>query len=245
MKPSLILVLLMPFAAMAQDAAPAYVTRPSVPTPVQDKVNESLEAQRIAQAFTLIREGQSQRAIDGPLLQIISDYQAAYGNSPKRIYCASSIAETMHYLLDARALHVNAIALGANWSSAYYLTGFAYVNLGQFDKAAANLKRAVELSPSNAHFLSELGNLYESEKHWPEAMDMFRQAQTASQFMPDQNGRNREACRALRGQGYALVELHRLDEAVQAYQACLKIVPGDQKSYQELGYVMTLKGRQP
>jgi Flp pilus assembly protein TadD len=47
----------------------------------------------------------------------------------------------------------------------------------------------------------------------------------------------------LRGQGYALVELHRLDEATGAYQGCLKLVPGEPKSLAELGYIQGLRAK--
>ena len=53
----------------------------------------------------------------------------------------------------------------------------------------------------------------------------------------------KDFCRKLRGQGYALVELHRLDEATGAYQGCLKLVPGEPKSLAELGYIQGLRAK--
>ena len=44
-------------------------------------------------------------------------------------------------------------------------------------------------------------------------------------------------CVALRGQGYILVELHRLDEAEAAYRKCMALVPDEPKSKAELGYI--------
>jgi hypothetical protein len=40
-----------------------------------------------------------------------------------------------------------------------------------------------------------------------------------------------------------LVELHKLDEATQKYNACLSISPGDQRSLDELGYVKGLQAK--
>jgi Flp pilus assembly protein TadD len=53
----------------------------------------------------------------------------------------------------------------------------------------------------------------------------------------------RLSCKALRGQGYALVELHRLDDAAAAYKACLKLEPGEPKSLGELGYIDGLRAK--
>ena len=44
-------------------------------------------------------------------------------------------------------------------------------------------------------------------------------------------------CVALRGQGYILVELHRLDEAEAAYRKCMALVPDEPNSKAELGYI--------
>jgi hypothetical protein len=44
-------------------------------------------------------------------------------------------------------------------------------------------------------------------------------------------------CKALRGQGYDLVEMHKYDAARDAYRACLKQIPNEPKSLGELKYI--------
>ncbi|RUL70504.1 tetratricopeptide repeat protein [Dyella choica] len=98
------------------------------------------------------------------------------------------------------------------------------------------------LSPFNSQFLSELGNVYENEKNWSSALDTFQSADGAAEFAPPEQKATLR-CHALRGQGFVLVEQHKLDEAAKKYNACLSISPGDQRSIDELGYVRGLQAK--
>lgn len=97
--------------------------------------------------------------------------------------------------------------------------------------------RVIALSPSFAHYLSERGYLYRLAKDWPHALESFKAAEESVKLLADRDVQRHEHTRALRGQGYALVELGDLDAAAQKYQQSLALDPDDKASSQELEYI--------
>jgi len=53
---------------------------------------------------------------------------------------------------------------------AYYNLGIAYKNLRQLDKAAVVLEKAVDLAPSNLDIRLTLGNVYNMQERWKDAI---------------------------------------------------------------------------
>jgi tetratricopeptide (TPR) repeat protein len=102
------------------------------------------------------------------------------------------------------------------------------------------LTKAVNLSPFNAQFLSELGNFHQNARDWGRAMNLFEQA-IASLPMDARGGNTFLQRRALRGKAFILVELKRLDEADKLHRLCLEMDPNDDKALQELEYIAHLK----
>ncbi|GLQ47940.1 hypothetical protein GCM10007862_29910 [Dyella lipolytica] len=190
-----------------------------------------------------IKAGMNADAINGPLAQVIHTYETAYAHSKRQVYCAETLTEALFYSGIASSNHQGSVVLSKpDWAMAYYLRGYAYGSMGDLVHAEASLKQALALSPSNSQFLSELGNVYENEKNWSSALDTFQSADGAAEFAPPEQ-KITLRCHALRGQGYVLVELHKFDEAVQKYNACLSISPGDQRSIGELDYVRGLQAK--
>ncbi|HTV85272.1 MAG TPA: tetratricopeptide repeat protein [Dyella sp.] len=218
--------------------APAPAPAASARSPVDDAAQEQL----LQQAMTQIRAGKNADAIHGPLAQIIHTYETAYAHSKMRIYCAQSMTEALLYMGMASSKHQQSaqVLSKPTWAMAYYLSGYAYGSMGDMAHSEASLKQALLLSPFNSQFLSELGNVYENEKNWPSALEAFQSADAAAEFAPPEQ-KIALRCHALRGQGYVLVELHKLDEAAQKYNDCLRIKPGDEVSIRELGYVWGLQ----
>jgi tetratricopeptide (TPR) repeat protein len=205
---------------------------------------------RLQEARTLIDNKKPQPAIE-ICDKVITAFQAHYGKSQQKIYCASSSTENLAYLVTAAAAmskgefdkgKKDAICLSSTWANAFYLKGYALQELRRMAEAKAALKRAIELSPQHSQYLSELGSLYVLEKNWPEAMKTFRAAEDNSSISPD-DVRSDELGRARRGIGYVLVELGKLDEAEKKYQQCLADNPKDSRAAEELEYVRNLKAK--
>jgi Flp pilus assembly protein TadD len=136
-----------------------------------------------------------------------------------------------------------ALALGPTWADAWYVKSYALTELHRTAEATSALDKAIALSPSFAHYISERGFLYQLAKDWPHALASFKAAEESVKLLTDRDEQRTEHTRALRGQGYALVELGDLDAAAQKYQQSLALDPDDKASSQELEYVKDLQSK--
>ena len=126
--------------------------------------------------------------------------------------------------------------IGPAWATAYLMKGYALVELGRLAEAHEALEHAIALSPQNSQYLAELAYLYQAEKQWQLSLATYARAEQAAHFAPEQARKEHEG-RALRGQGFALTELGRLDEATAFYRKALELDPQDQRSLNELRYI--------
>lgn len=72
---------------------------------------------------------------------------------------------------------------------------------------------------------------------------MFKAAEEGVKLISDRKVQIVEHTRALRGQGYSLVELGDLDAGEQKYQQSLALNPDDTMSKQELDYIKGLRAK--
>ena len=197
---------------------------------------------QLEQGATLSYEGKPAQAL--PYLKKAAVLYEQQFNDPKvRYYSARTRQETLAYLSAAAVSKQNARVTSAYWAYAYYLQAYALIDVMQIDEAKPLLQRALTLSPSNAQFRSELGHVYQIEKNWPLALSTFAQAAKDAQAYSPPKNRNNELSRAWRGQGYALVEMNRLDEAEKIYLRCLALDKNDSKAAGELEYVRQQKAK--
>jgi tetratricopeptide (TPR) repeat protein len=200
--------------------------------------NDAKQLQVVNAGGLLLREHRPAEAIED-FDKVISSYETMGAGSDTAAYCGRSPKESLFYLVQAEKDKKSAIVLGTTWCDAYYLRAYALTELGRNDEARASLEQAVRMAPNNAHYRSELANLHASEKNWKEALAMFDVAtRLAEEFSPEER-RIPELGRALRGKGFVLVELGRLDEAEMIYRKCLEINPADDAAMKELRYVQS------
>src|SRR5206468_5442819 len=128
------------------------------------------------------------------------------------------------------------------WSDAYFMKAYALEELGRMGEAKATLQQALKLSPFNAQYLAEMGQIYAREKNWSKAVQLYREAEDNAPLSPSE-ARAGDLARARRGLGYVLVELGKLDEAEKKYQQCIAANPNDSKAKAELGYVREQKAK--
>ena len=183
--------------------------------------------------------------------KVIASFKAHYGNSKSKIYCADTSAENLGYLLLAAAAmdkgefeagKHDAIVLSSTWASAYFLKAYALQELGRIAEAKLAVQLAIELSPWNSRYLSELGSIYAREKNWSKAREVFEKAEEHAPIAPD-DSKAEVLARARRGLGYVFVELGQLDEAEKKYRQCLATDPNDTKAARELEYVRGLRAK--
>jgi len=205
--------------------------------------DEAAQMQLVNVGARLLQEHKPSEAIDG-LDKVIAHYEAKNREKPGTAYCARSPAESLLYLLQAAKDKTTASVYGPAWCDAYFLRGYALIELGRTGEARAALERAVQLAPREAHYRSELAELHAREKNWNEALAAFDASAKMAEESEPQERKTTELGRALRGKGFVLVELGRLEEAEAIYRKCLEIDPADTKAANELRYVQLRRQHQ-
>lgn len=214
-------------------------------------------AAQLAIAQRLIAQGIPDTAIREHLDPLIASYERQYAHSGKTVYSARTMPESFMYaVLDAvpesapgqpardQRVKSDVVVVDGGWSDALETKGYALFELHHYDEAEATLREALRLAPLYSTAWSELGNLYQSQKKWPEAMEAFRQAQNAADMVKEDDPHRPHYTRALRGQGFVLTEQGRLDDSEALYKECLALDPDDGHAKNELAYIAELRANQ-
>lgn len=215
----------------------------AAPVAAQDLPAQREEARdaRLRQAIDLVLRDHQPDAAIALLDPLIDDYRQRYATRDQRVYCPRTEDEGQQYLADAlRQAPGSSVLLSVHptWAYALYYKGYALIDLRRLGEARHALNQALQLAPHNAQFLAELAGTYQNDDDWTRMLALAQQAADATAFSPP-DLREDELGRALRGQGYALVELARWDEAEQAYRHALQLDPGDLQAHNELDYVLS------
>ncbi len=212
----------------------------------EDAWNKQQDA-LLARGDALLQQGQPEAAIREAFDPVIRAHESRYADESTVYYCVRTPAEALAYMVnvavqnDREGTHRRGVALGSNWAYAYYGKGYALVELNRFDEAAHALDRALELSPHNPQFLTERGVVYRASRDWEKMLESNRNALEFIDIASPDDKRGIERARAMRGQGYALIELERLDEAEQIFRDSLEVDPGNALALDELEYIKQLR----
>ncbi len=224
-------------------AAPSYAETVSESTAAA-RENEAKQTQILNYGAQLLKERRPAEAIENYFDKVIASYEAVYPADAKAIYCARSAPERLLYLMQAAVDKKASVVIGPTWCDAYFLRAYGLIELGRNAQARESLEKAVAMSPKNAHYLSELASLDLRENNWKEAITRYETAsQLAREFSPPES-KGIELGEALRGRGYVLAELGRLEEAEATYQQCLEINSADNAAIGELRYVQSQRQKQ-
>lgn len=173
----------------------------------------------------------------------IAEFEAIAARENRRIFCASSPVEVLKYMTDAVDAKTEAIALDGKYSAAFFIRGYIAVEEKNYSLALRDVGRAVELSPSNPHYLSELGYLVSLSRDYEKAIRFYERAIEGAELLHSDDKDADEKRRAMRGKGFCLIELGRFEEAVKLYAECLKLYPNDAAAKNELGYIRSLQAK--
>ncbi|PTQ12220.1 diguanylate cyclase [Sphingomonas oleivorans] len=199
---------------------------------------EKLEREAIA----LIRAKRSAEAL--PILDAaIAAEDKSHADEKRQIFCSRAMIDALVYAAMGAKMKRDTLVLGPTWANVLFLKGFVLVDVGRAEDAKPFFDRAIELSPLNAQYLAELGEWNKSRKEWTQAFELFQRASDAAEFAPDDDMKNFEKRRALRGMGYVLIEQGKLDEAERFYRQCLKLDPSDSIAKAELAYIREQKAK--
>jgi tetratricopeptide (TPR) repeat protein len=211
------------------------VTSPT--TPGTDFYALDDDGQKIVHAMQMVQGGKIQAAIDGPINEVITKFEKEYAG--KQVYSARGTAEGLMYGVmgiagnTKPAAHI--VVIGPSWAMAYWARSYALTEMNRTTEAEADLRRALALAPMDSQYKNELAYLVMRRGEISESLSLYQEAEADAEMTSPAPVPVK--CVALRGQGYDLVELHRLDEAEAAYKKCMALVPDEPKSKAELGYI--------
>jgi tetratricopeptide (TPR) repeat protein len=219
-------------------------------TLASDTPQSQADLKEVLDAVAQIGAGKIQQAIDGPLTDVVNRYEKRYANSRDVVFSARGTMQGFLYLSAAAAGHVskgsgNAIDVGPAWAMAYWGRGYGYSDMNRYPEAEVELKKALALSPRDAQYTSELAYVYQRQKRYNESLALYLSVPDLLDTMDgwSEAAKTEYRCKALRGQGYDLVELKRYDEAEAAYNACVVLIPGEPKSLGELEYIKGVRAK--
>jgi len=237
------------FVMLLAACAPA-PTKPALPAGAASTAaadTGDADVQRVVDGVHMIQSGQIQAAIDGPFNEVVHRYEAAYGASTKKIFSARGTADALVYSTMGASIKppVATEVLGPAWAMAYWGRAYAYNEMARYDDAIVELNKALALAPYDAQYNIELAFDYQQKRQWATSLELYKTAAAFVDLTAAPGAVANMTCKALRGQGYNLTELHRYDEARAAYRACLEKIPDEPKSLGELKYIdqMEAKGR--
>jgi tetratricopeptide (TPR) repeat protein len=197
------------------------------------------QAREIDRAWELVQHGKPADAI--PIAdKIIADFEANHAASGTLLFCARSTAETLLYSAMAASKKMSAQVLAEDSCYAYFLKGFALIELGRGDEAKPYLDKAITLAPMNSQFLGERGEWFKSRRDWGRAFADFETAASAAELSPEEM-KSFDQRRAWRGLAFVRIEQGRLDDAEKLLRQCIDLDPSDAKAKRELEYIASLR----
>ena len=125
----------------------------------------------------LAQDGNTEKAIEGYLDPAIEQCDSEYKAPGRKIYAARGPTEATFYALKSMSEGVSAEVVGETCADALYLRGYASLELGQYEVGESYIKRAIEMSPLNSHYLAELGFIYQMRGDWDNALKTFTEAE--------------------------------------------------------------------
>jgi tetratricopeptide (TPR) repeat protein len=224
-------------AASAPAANAAAAPRPTENTAELDEVSRLMRAGKLQEALVLADA-------------VVQSYEDRYRRGKIQVYGSRSPAEAQAYLNDVGRKPTQgkeALEAGvypSTWGDAYYLKSFILTEMKRGADAKKAIEAAVALSPHNAAYRAELGQLLLKEKNFDEAAKEFKRAEADAREFSPTGVRNRELARALRGQAFVLVEKKDLDGAEKMYNECLKLDANDPVAKAELRYIAQKRAQQ-
>ncbi|MCW8807759.1 MAG: hypothetical protein OQK79_06550 [Rhodanobacter sp.] len=208
---------------------------------------DDADVKRVLDGVRMIQAGHIQAAIDGPFDEVVERYETRYAGSREKIFSARGTADALLYAATALSAKppLSAQVIGPAWAMAYWGRGYAYNEMARYDNAIVELRKALALAPDDAQYNIELAYAYQQKRQWQTSLELFKTAEAFVEMTVPAPEVANITCKALRGQGYDLVEMHQYDDARAAYNACLKQIPDEPRSLGELKYIDQVEARKP
>lgn len=126
-------------------------------------------------------------------------------------------------------------------ADATFHKGSAYIDMKELTKAKQWVNKAIKLLPQDSKYVTELAFIYQSEKNLIKALETYKKAENVARKNLDYEDNQSGLGRALRGEGFILIEMGQLKEAKECFNKALKINPNDKNALHELNYIESLE----
>ncbi|GAB2503382.1 hypothetical protein [Lysobacter humi (ex Lee et al. 2017)] len=208
---------------------------------VESRAFEQAQFDRLLAARRRMERADAEGAL-GEYDTVLAAYRARYPADGRRRYDVRSPEEALAVLAMAANDGGPADALYVHWSDAHYMKAYALVELARLDEAAVELGHALALAPMNSQYHAELGHVFQERRDWNAALRHYIAATDHAAFSPA-NDEDGDRARGLRGQGFVLIELGRLDEAERRLREAMRFDAADTIAPNELRYIEQLRAK--
>jgi tetratricopeptide (TPR) repeat protein len=196
---------------------------------------EAEDAQAVDGALELLRSGDvesAERALRDVIARTPADYVNAFERAGQHFIKFWSQDEFLAYVTRAKA---RVTWLRNAYPRAHYYLGFIAVKRKRFEEAIRWLDAGHRLQPDQPSFALERGQALSSLGRFVEALAEFDAVLRGDCISP------RDRALGLRGRGFQLIELGRLDEAASSFRDSLKLEPNSPVALNELRYIHGLR----
>ena len=193
----------------------------------------SFHVAEMGRAEALRRSGKEDAAVE-----VLKQLSKSHGDQPVVLAATADLLRQLERFDEAVSFYDRSIALyeeqdSPRWYS-YYTRAIAHERLGNWPKAEADFRRALELNPDQPEVLNYLGySLVEKQQNLDEALEMIERAVEArpeSGFIVD-------------SLGWVLYRLGRYEEAVEHMERAASLMAVDPVVNDHLGDVLWAVGR--
>jgi len=218
-------------------------TKQNTSTTNKGEVIISESEQLLSKGMDFLSRNNTKKAIK-QFDKVIESCEGQYNNKKQKFYAVRSPIETIYYMIKAASENNSAVAVAPTCAEALYLKGYSLLDLNKVESAEEYLLRAVDMSPVNSMYLSELAHIYQIKKDWNKSLEVYRKSEQNAETYSPQEVKLKELSRAKRGVGFVLIELGRLDEAEAKFRECLDINKNDIKALKEIRYIEEIRKKQ-
>lgn len=182
-------------------------------------------------AQDLLKAGHADQSL-GLVDPIITQAMADAAKDPHAV-CPSAAAAVLQSVIGGKFI----VSIANDWCDAMLVKGYALIELGRTAEAEDMLKILVGHAPHDANYVVEYAYVVRLNGEPERALGLYRQAERDAGQIANRATAAHWRAVALRGQGYALGEMQRWDEATKAYQRSLKYAPDNAIAQNELRYI--------
>jgi tetratricopeptide (TPR) repeat protein len=194
---------------------------------------------RYRAALLLVRSGKKEEGL-AQLQKLSEDLRAELSEPGVDYFCnRGNDSETVHFVAlktMGNAAPTRIVVLGDLPCNVLFSQAYMLVESKRMPEARDVLERLLPMAPFNSAYKSELAHVLSMLGQPLRSLSLYREAEANAEF----DGKDEQAHQravALRGQGYALVELGRWDEAEAAYRKSLTYEPDSQLAKGELAFI--------